>query len=194
MSIPVSVDTENTIQWPSEINRNGFVFKAITVADFDLLYSWLNAPHIAAEWGGGTSKEGVERKYTGKIQSSSEKAYIVYSEGLPLGYIQVYQAAEIGGDWWPDMTASIVGVDQFIGIPEKLDQGLGSSFLRAFTDYLLEQKETLHFITDPSPKNLRAIKAYEKAGFAKVGLIDTPEGEVMLMEKKRRDTNPFLLA
>lgn len=38
-------------------------------------------------------------------------------------------------------------------------------------------------ILDTSPDNLRAIAAYEKAGFAQVGLVDTPDGESLLMEK-----------
>ena len=36
-------------------------------------------------------------------------------------------------------------------------------------------------ITDPDPDNGRAIRAYEKAGFAKEGIVDTREGPALLM-------------
>ncbi|TKW78599.1 MAG: GNAT family N-acetyltransferase, partial [Bradyrhizobium icense] len=35
--------------------------------------------------------------------------------------------------------------------------------------------------TDPDPENPRAIRAYEKAGFEKAGLVDTPDGTSLLM-------------
>ncbi len=36
-------------------------------------------------------------------------------------------------------------------------------------------------VTDPDPDNPRAIRAYEKAGFEKVHLVDTPDGTALLM-------------
>ena len=36
-------------------------------------------------------------------------------------------------------------------------------------------------MTDPDPANARAIRAYEKAGFRKDRLVDTPDGRALLM-------------
>jgi aminoglycoside 6'-N-acetyltransferase len=36
-------------------------------------------------------------------------------------------------------------------------------------------------VTDPDPRNARAIRAYEKAGFVKDNLVDTPDGIALLM-------------
>ncbi len=36
-------------------------------------------------------------------------------------------------------------------------------------------------VTDPDPANARAVKAYEKAGFQKTRLVDTPDGRALLM-------------
>jgi aminoglycoside 6'-N-acetyltransferase len=36
-------------------------------------------------------------------------------------------------------------------------------------------------VTDPDPVNYRAIGAYEKAGFRKDRLVETPEGAALLM-------------
>ena len=34
-------------------------------------------------------------------------------------------------------------------------------------------------MTDPDPDNIRAVRAYEKAGFEKVRLVDTPDGRAL---------------
>jgi aminoglycoside 6'-N-acetyltransferase len=40
-------------------------------------------------------------------------------------------------------------------------------------------------VTDPDPENARAIRAYEKAGFEKRGLVETPDGRALLMVRDR---------
>jgi aminoglycoside 6'-N-acetyltransferase len=45
----------------------------------------------------------------------------------------------------------------------------------------LLQKGTPRVLTDPAPTNEHAIRAYEKAGFARVGLVETPDGPSLLM-------------
>jgi aminoglycoside 6'-N-acetyltransferase len=36
-------------------------------------------------------------------------------------------------------------------------------------------------VTDPDPSNLRAVRAYEKAGFRKDREVDTPDGRALIM-------------
>ena len=72
------------------------------------------------------------------------------------------------------------GIDQFIGEADMLDRGHGSAFIRSFIDRLLIAG-TPRIVTDPDPANARAIRAYEKAGFQKDRLVDTPDGRALLM-------------
>ena len=65
-------------------------------------------------------------------------------------------------------------------------RGHGSFFIRAFIAGLI-RAGTPRVLTDPDPANARAIRAYEKAGFTKDRLIDTPDGIALLMT---RDANP----
>ncbi len=58
--------------------------------------------------------------------------------------------------------------------------------VKAFSNWLLSQPGVTRIITDPSPTNLRAIRCYEKAGFVKCGVISTPDGAAMLMEKNKQ--------
>jgi aminoglycoside 6'-N-acetyltransferase len=36
-------------------------------------------------------------------------------------------------------------------------------------------------VTDPNPANFRAIRAYEKAGFERDRVVDTPDGPALLL-------------
>jgi aminoglycoside 6'-N-acetyltransferase len=72
------------------------------------------------------------------------------------------------------------GIDQMIGVPEMVGQGHGSGFIRAFIERLLADT-TPRVVTDPDPENARAIRAYEKAGFVRDKLVDTPDGTALLM-------------
>ena len=90
--------------------------------------------------------------------------FIVAADARPFAYLQCYDlsAWNIGFGPQPDGTR---GIDQFIGEPDMLGRGHGSAFIRAFAERLLANG-TPRIVTDPDPANTRAIRAYEKAGFA----------------------------
>ena len=78
-----------------------------------------------------------------------------------------------------------LGIDQFIGLPDRLGQGLGTRLVRAFLDVLWGDPRVTTVQTDPDPENARAIAAYRKAGFREVGLVETMDGPVLLMRIAR---------
>lgn len=47
---------------------------------------------------------------------------------------------------------------------------------------LSKNPDVKEVIVDPAPTNIRAIRAYEKAGFISSGVIDTPDGPAVLMK------------
>jgi RimJ/RimL family protein N-acetyltransferase len=51
----------------------------------------------------------------------------------------------------------------------------------AFVAKLFEDPAVTKVQTDPAPTNARAIRAYEKAGFRRIGIVPTPDGDAMLM-------------
>ena len=61
-----------------------------------------------------------------------------------------------------------------------IERGHGSALIRAFVDARLADGAP-RMVTDPDPANPRAIRAYEKAGFEKAHLVDTPDGPALLM-------------
>ena len=57
--------------------------------------------------------------------------------------------------------------------------------VRRFIRRLFEDPEVTMIQTDPSPDNGRAIRCYEKAGFQRVGVVDTPDGPALLLRCPR---------
>ena len=109
--------------------------------------------------------------------------FVVTIDGRPFAYLQCYDQTA-----WPDNGLGIHpsgtrGIDQFIGEGEMIGCGHGSKFIRQFVDELF-QNGTPRVLTDPSPTNGRAIRAYEKAGFTKVGVVETPDGPSLLMVRQ----------
>jgi aminoglycoside 6'-N-acetyltransferase len=149
----------------------------MTTADLPLVRRWLAEPHVAQWW--GDTCEQFEL-VSGDLEVEAMDQFIVATDARPFGYIQCYDP-----DVWPDNglgdhPRGTRGIDQFIGELAMVDRGHGSAFIRAFVDRLLASG-TPRVITDPDPANARAIRAYEKAGFRRDRLVDTPDGEALLM-------------
>lgn len=166
-----------------KIHRKDLTFEPLKEADFPLLFEWLNSPHVAEQWDGVKSIEEVQAKYREKLASDWQQVFIVSRSGKQFGYIQSYRATRAGANWWPGEADTTVGIDQFIGDAQLLGRGIGTSMVREFSDWLLSQPNIRKVIVDPSPTNSRAIACYRKAGFKDVGVVDTPEGQALLMEK-----------
>ncbi len=159
-------------------------FRRLLKADFYTLSRWHSSPHLI-EWWGERKPEQVVVRYGEKLTQPWLRMFIVTLEARDIGFIQTYHAPFVGNGWWPEEIEGTWGIDQFIGEQNLLGQGIGSAFVRRFSDDLLQDPAVKKIITDPSLVNLRAIRAYEKAGFLMVGPIDTPDGKELLMEKWR---------
>lgn len=167
--------------------RNGvFSFARLTDDDLPLLHRWLNEPHVASRWDGPSSIDDVARKYKANAASEWVVPMIVSVAGKPIGFIQSYRASRVGDGWWPDADDSVIGIDQFIGEADYVGRGYGSAFVRQYVDQLFADQSVSKIITDPAPDNAAAIRAYEKAGFQRVGEIMTPDGPSLLMEVRRQ--------
>jgi aminoglycoside 6'-N-acetyltransferase len=62
-------------------------------------------------------------------------------------------------------------------------RGHGSAFIRQFVDEQFESGLP-RMVTDPDPRNARALRAYEKAGFVRDRLVETPDGAALLMVRQ----------
>lgn len=146
------------------------------------LRQWLKEPHVAEFWQETENEEEFRQKFLNKLPDRGVSPFVIALNSKPIGYIQYYEARKVGGGWWPDAHDGTFGIDQFIGDSTLVGRGLGTKIIKQFVDDLFRQPNITEVITDPDPKNKRAIRAYEKAGFAAVGEIKTPGGEALLMK------------
>ena len=105
--------------------------------------------------------------------------YIVSLAENPFAYLQCYDltAWNSGFGQQPPGTR---GIDLFIGEADMIERGHGSALIRTFADGRLRQGVP-RMVTDPDPGNLRAVRAYEKAGFEQDRMVETPDGPALLM-------------
>jgi aminoglycoside 6'-N-acetyltransferase Ib len=168
-------------------------FRPLTQADLPLLHEWLNRPHVTEWWTGPPTLAEVEQEFGPLLgNQSTTRPYVAIVEGAPIGYIQSYVAMGSGDGWWPDeQDPGVRGIDQFLAHPNQLGRGLGTAMVRAFMQRLFSDPAVTRIQTDPSPRNSRAIRCYEKAGFRAVGEVDTPNGLALLMVCDRLERRPM---
>lgn len=151
-------------------------FKSLESPDLQRLYEWFQEPHIK-EWyanGQSFSKQDIINKYSPRVLAEEKvPCFIIHIDDEPVGFIQYYAlndflpegVADLSHPLFKEEAASdMAGIDLFIGDINYLDKGLGAKIIQAF----LEQKLFPQFkavVIDPAMNNIRAVKAYEKAGF-----------------------------
>jgi aminoglycoside 6'-N-acetyltransferase len=127
-------------------------------------------------WGDPNEQYGL---VSGDLDHPDMDQFIVALANEPFGYIQCYALSTWNQGFGPQPQATR-GIDQFIGEPNMIGRGHGSDFIRQFTDGLLASGIP-RVLTDPDPDNVRAVRAYAKAGFQRERVIDTPDGQALLM-------------
>ncbi len=143
--------------------------------DLELLVSWFAQPHVKQWWRDNLSADQIRVKYGTRIGSSEIVPMIIYAAEKPIGLIQYYWATK---EEWPDQPEGTVGLDLFIGDPECVGKGYGPDALKLLIAQLLTLPRTKKIIIDVDPQNVRAQRAYEKAGFKFVKQVISADGAV----------------
>lgn len=156
-----------------------YAFRRVTPDDLAMIAGWLAEPHVVRWWGDPAEQLAL---VSGDVTEPAMRLKIVSFEEGPFAYIQSYDPHAF--DVLTDQPKGVLGVDQFIGVPDMVGKGHGPRFIRAYADTLFEGGAT-RVVTDPDPENAVAIRAYEKAGFRREKLIETPDGPAVLMARDR---------
>ncbi|MBA3667505.1 MAG: GNAT family N-acetyltransferase [Sphingomonas sp.] len=152
-------------------------FRPLARHDLPLVARWRAKPHVSEWWGDPAVEPEADKLIDPRIAM-----WIVERDGWPFAFAQDY---DVHG-WKPHpfghLPEGARGIDQYIGEPDMLDRGHGSAFVRQLVQMLIANGAPA-VGTDPHPDNLRARRAYEKAGFlATGGPVETPWGTAILME------------
>jgi aminoglycoside 6'-N-acetyltransferase len=153
-----------------------YLFHPMSAADLSLIRRWLQTPEVVRWWGEPDEQYAL---VSGDLDHPDMDQFIVALGDQPFGYIQCY-ALSTWNQGFGSQPPATRGIDQFIGEPEMIGRGHGAGFIRQFVDGLLGSGIP-RVVTDPDPENGRAVRAYAKAGFQSERLVDTPDGQALLM-------------
>ena len=150
-----------------------YAFRAMTSADLPLIQRWLALAHVRQWWGDPAEQFTL---VSGDLAEPDMDQFIVSAVGGDFGYLQCYDLTA----WFGAHPPGTRGIDLFIGEPGMIERGHGSALIRCFVEGWLAAGAP-RIVTDPDPANERAVRAYEKAGFKRVRMVDTPDGPALLM-------------
>lgn len=142
-----------------ELHGRQVVLRPTEPADAADLAAILATPEVA-RWWPSYDLARVEEELTGRDEEV--EVYAIVVEGRVIGAIQSTEETE------PEFRHA--GIDLFIS-PEYHGQGFGPDAITTLARYLIDDRGHHRITIDPAAANERAIRAYEKVGFRKVGLL-----------------------
>ena len=159
-----------------------YEFRPMTAADLPTIKRWLETPHVAEWWHDPAEQFEL---VSGDLDHPEVAQFIVAVDEQPFAYLQCWRLMNWANCLGPQPDGTR-GLDQFIGEAGMLGCGHGSAFVRAFAGRLLANGVP-RLVMDPDPSNARAIRAYEKAGFRRDRVVDTPDGPALLMLRDAKE-------
>jgi aminoglycoside 6'-N-acetyltransferase len=159
--------------------KRRYGFRPVTEADLPMIAGWLAEPHVA-EWWDDPETEIASIK--GHIDSISVEPLVIELDGKPIGYLQSYDPHLEDDHPYQDQPFGTLGIDISIGDPTLVGIGHGSAIIRQFVDTLFAEG-TPRVVIDPDPANIRAIRAYEKAGFRAFDTRSSVYGPALMMAR-----------
>ncbi|HEX5015932.1 MAG TPA: GNAT family protein [Candidatus Limnocylindrales bacterium] len=123
----------------------------------------LTDPTVDQWWQSADAAADAEEK----VRDQELAVWAIESDGEVVGFIQADEETE---PMYRHASIDIVlaGAGQ--------DRGLGSDALRAVCRWLFETRGHHRITIDPAAHNARAIRAYERVGFKRVGILRQYEG------------------
>lgn len=169
-------------------------FQPLQELHFPLLLKWLEKPHVKAWWDPEVrwTPELIKEKYESYVQGykleqgikKPLQTYVIYVDDSPIGYIQLYNGHDFPReDSLDEFPASLASLDIFIGEEDFLGKELGSRIIKQFLSEYVDPYYNPCFV-DPDTTNIKAIRAYEKAGFKKIKMVKEGTITWMMREKK----------
>jgi aminoglycoside 6'-N-acetyltransferase len=132
--------------------------RPLETADVPRLAEIAAEPEVARWWLGLTEQALREMA----APDRDELVFTIELDGEPIGLVQADEELD------PDYRRA--GIDLFLGAAWQ-GQGLGADTVRTLARWLFEERGHHRITIDPALANERAIRAYERVGFRRVGVM-----------------------
>ena len=139
------------------------VLRLVTEADLPRLLEILREPEVARRW--SEPDDGADRDLlAGNDADESERitTFVIALDGETIGWVAGWE--KLYRDY------RHAGTDLFLSTQHQ-GKGYGPEAIRLVCRFLFEVREHHRITIDPAADNLRAIAAYEKVGFKRVGIM-----------------------
>ncbi|MGB3682724.1 MAG: GNAT family protein [Rubrobacteraceae bacterium] len=150
--------------------------------DADALVRIRNEPGVARWWG----VDNIEEIGEGFI--GTDEVFVIAVDGEVVGGIQYGEE--------DDPMYRHANVDIFL-TTSRHGEGLGTEAIRVLARHLFEERHHHRLTIDPAADNVAAIRAYEKVGFRRIGVMREyergPDGvwhDGLLMDMLREEFHP----
>jgi aminoglycoside 6'-N-acetyltransferase len=148
----------------TELRGDVVVLRPLRFADAERLRAIHAEPVVAAWWG------SMEDEFP--FDEPESTRFTIWVDGQVAGLVQYGEEDE------PDYRHA--WVDIFVAT-EQQGRGVGTDAVRTVVRHLVEERGHHRVTIDPTVENVAAVRAYEKAGFQRVGVMRlaerSPEGQ-----------------
>jgi aminoglycoside 6'-N-acetyltransferase len=158
-------------------DRSAYAFRPAIRKDLPLLRRWLRTPEVVRWWGDPREQAALLRE---DLDEPAMVMRIVSFAGRAFAYAQDYAVHAWPQPHFAHLPQGTRAIDSFIGVPDMIGRGHGAIYLRLLAERLRAEGAPVVAI-DPDQDNLRARRAYEKAGFRGGTVVETGEGTAILM-------------
>jgi aminoglycoside 6'-N-acetyltransferase len=155
----------------------GYAFRPALRQDLPMLERWLRAPEVVRWWGDPDEQAALLRA---DLDEPAMVMRIVSLDGHPFAYAQDYAVHSWPQPHFVHLPAGTRAIDTFIGEPDMVGRGHGGAYLRLLAEQLRAEGAPAVAI-DPDLDNVRALRAYAKAGFHGSTVVESAEGPAILM-------------
>lgn len=153
-----AASVSDPVHQPTLLRGRNIVLRPLRAVDVERVAEIQAEPGVA-RWWGPPNEAQLRRQAAG---NDDEKALAIEREGELVGLIQYHEENE------PDFRHA--GIDVFLA-ERAQGQGLGTDAVRTLARYLIDERGHHRLTIDPAADNAGAIRAYEKVGFRRVGVM-----------------------
>jgi RimJ/RimL family protein N-acetyltransferase len=178
---PLSVPAA-TVQWFDLATPAGrFTLSPVKPErDLPVIHRWMNDPEVARYWELAGPLERTEEHVRRQIGLAHTEPMLARLSGRPIGYWELYRAAEDPLARYYQAQPADLGVHLLIGEGDCRGLGLGSLMLRVLAD-AVQSRSPRRIVAEPDERNLASIRAFTAAGFIPAATLELPAKRATLM-------------
>jgi RimJ/RimL family protein N-acetyltransferase len=148
--------------------------------DLPIIHRWMNDAVVARFWDLAGPIERTADHVAEQRALPHTEPYLARLAGRPIGYWEIYRAAEDRLAAHYQARHDDVGIHLLIGEPDVRGLGLGTLLLAALCD-AIQAESRCRVVAEPDERNTASVRAFLAAGFTASGTIALPEKRATLV-------------